>query len=77
MEPTAEPERALSQWLAHPRGKSIDLPNVHAHRSQIAAASQRCRQDDQIVVVTQLRLQSIELGKEGRDAGQQRPARRS
>jgi hypothetical protein len=62
MEPAAEHERALSQWLTHPRGQSIDVPHFRAHRSQITAASQRRLQDDKIVVVTQFCLQSIEFG---------------
>jgi hypothetical protein len=52
MEPETERERAASQWLAHPHGKSIDLPHFRAHRSQLTAASQRCPQDHKIVVVT-------------------------
>ena len=73
MEPSAERERAPSQWLTHPRGKSIDLPHFRAHRSQITAASERCSQDDKIVVVTQFCLQSVEFGNERSDARHQRP----
>ena len=62
MQPAAERERAPPQWLTHPRGKTIDLPDVRAHRSQIAAASQRCRQDDEIMVITQFCLQPFEVG---------------
>ena len=60
MEPAAERERASSQWLTHPRGKSIDLPHFRTHRSQITTASQRCLQHDKIVVVTQGGLQLLE-----------------
>ena len=73
MEPAAERERAPPQWLTHPPGKSIDLPHLRAHRSQIAAAPDRCPQDNKIVVVTQFCLQSIEFGNERSDAGCQRP----
>src|SRR5262245_2880888 len=73
MKPAAERERAPSQWLTHPRGKSIDVPHFRPHRSQITAASQRRPQDDKVVVVTQFCLQSIELGNERSDAGHQRP----
>jgi hypothetical protein len=69
----AQRERAPPQGLAHPCGKSIDLPYFGAHRPQIAAASQRCCQNDEIVVVTQFCLQLFELGNERIGAGQQRP----
>src|SRR6185503_9025993 len=71
-EPATERERAPSEWLTRPLGESIDLPYLRAHRSQFTAASQRCRQDDQIVVVTQFCFQSLELGNERSDAGCQR-----
>ena len=73
MQPAAERKCAPSQRLAHPRGKSIDLPHFGAHRSQITAGSQRCLQDDKIVVVTQFCLQTLEVGNERSDAGHQRP----
>ena len=76
MEPAAERECAPSEWLTHPCGKSINLPHFRAHRSQITAASQRCPQNDKVVVVTQLCFQSIELGNERSDAGRQRPCER-
>ena len=74
MEPAAEREGAPPQWLTHPRGKSIDLPDFRAHRSKVTAASQRGRQDDKIVVVTQFCLQSFEFGNERSDARHQRPS---
>jgi hypothetical protein len=68
MQPAAERERALPQWPSHPRGKTTDLPDLVAHRPQIAATSQRSRQDDEIVVVTQFGLQTLEVGNQRRDA---------
>ena len=62
MQPPAEREGASPQWLTHPPGKTIDLPDVGAHRAQIATAPQRCRQDNEIVVITQLCLQPFEVG---------------
>ena len=61
MQPAAERERTPPQRPTHPRGKTLDLPDVGAHRSQIAAASQRCRQDDEIMVITQFCLQPFEV----------------
>jgi hypothetical protein len=72
MEPSAERERAPPQLLTHPRGKTIDLPDVRAHRSQIAAGSQRCRQDDEIVVISQFCLQPLQFGNQWSDAGGER-----
>jgi len=51
MEPPAERERPPPQWPTHPRGQSIDLPDVCAHRSQIPAAPQCGCQDDEIVLI--------------------------
>ena len=73
MQPAAERKRTPSQWLTHPRGKSIDLPHLGMHRSQITAGSQRRPQDDEIVVVTEFCLQTLEVGNEGSEAGHQRP----
>ena len=72
MHPATEYERAPPQWLTHPRGQTIDPPDVRAHRSQIAAGSQRCRQDDEVMLVTQFRFQSLEVGNERSDAGGER-----
>ena len=73
MDPAAERERASPQWLAHACGESIELAHFRAHRWQITAAPQRGPQHDQIVVVTQFCLQSVELVYERREAGGQRP----
>src|SRR6267154_1065084 len=35
VEPATEHERASPQWLTHPRGKSINVPYLGTHRSQI------------------------------------------
>ena len=69
MHPAAECERAPLQRLTHPRSKTIDSPDVRAHRSQIATGSQRCRQDDEVMLVTQFCFQSLEIGNEWSDAG--------
>jgi len=50
------------QRLTHPRGKTVDPSNVCTHRPEIAASSQRCRQDDQIVLIAQFCLQPLEVG---------------
>ena len=73
MEPAAEREGPPSQWLTHPSGQSIDYSYVRPHRTQLAAPSQRCRQDDKIVVITQFGLQTMEVGYERRNPGHQRP----
>jgi hypothetical protein len=64
MEPAAEREGAPPQWLPHSAGQSIDRSYFRAHRTQITAASQRCLQDDKVVVVTQRCLQSMDGGRQ-------------
>ena len=52
VQPLAEREDALPQGLTHSCGKSTDMPDFGAHRSQIPASSQGCRHYDEIMVVT-------------------------
>jgi hypothetical protein len=72
MHPASNRERAPPQRLTHPRGKTLDVPQFRVHPSQLAATSQRGPQNDEIVVITQIRLEPFQAGNEGSDAGGER-----
>ena len=64
MRPKPDRERTPPQQLTHPGGKTPHLSYLRADGSQLATTSQRCFQNDEIVVIAQVCFEPFQVGNQ-------------